>query len=372
MQINDFINLLDADFYTGVPDSLLRPLCDYLYSTYGVNNKHHIVAANEGNAAAIAAGYHLATGKIPVIYLQNSGEGNIINPLLSLLSEDVYSIPALLIIGWRGEPGVPDEPQHIHQGKVTLSLLETMRVSYVVVDKEMTATELEIQMQLLHEAMQAGRQAALVICKGALENEQKVTHKNENPLTREEIIQTIAAAAGDSLIISTTGKVSRELFEYRESTGAGHGQDFLTVGSMGHSSSIALGIALQKPEKQIWCIDGDGAALMHMGAMAVIGSTHPQNFIHVIIDNNAHESVGGMPTAAKNIDFAQIAKGCGYDYIYTVTTMDELKESLNVLNQVNGLCLLIAKSAIGARKDLGRPTTTPKNNKTDFMTNLKV
>lgn len=371
MEINEFISLLNTDFYTGVPDSLLRPLCDYIYTKYGLDPKHHIVAANEGNAAAIAAGYHLATGKIPVIYLQNSGEGNIINPLLSLLSEDVYAIPALFIIGWRGEPGVPDEPQHVHQGKVTLSLLENMRVPYVVVDKEMTAAELETQMQPLHEAMQAGRQTALVICKGALENEQKVTHKNENSLTREEIIKVIVDAAGNSLIISTTGKASRELFEYRESTGAGHGQDFLTVGSMGHSSSIALGIALQKPEKQIWCIDGDGAALMHMGAVAVIGSTHPQNFIHVIIDNNAHESVGGMPTVTKNIDFAQIAKGCGYDHIYTATNIDELKESLNVLTQENGLRLLIAKSAIGARKDLGRPTTTPKRNKTDFMTNLK-
>ena len=371
MQIQEFTKLLNADFYTGVPDSLLRPLCDYIYTKYGLDPKHHIVAANEGNATAIAAGYHLATGKIPVIYLQNSGEGNIINPLLSLLSEDVYAIPALFIIGWRGEPGVPDEPQHVHQGKVTLSLLETMRVSYVVVDKEMTATELEIQMQPLHEAMQAGRQAALVICKGALENEQKVTHKNENPLTREEIIQTIAAAAGDSLIISTTGKASRELFEYRESTGAGHGQDFLTVGSMGHSSSIALGIALQKPEKQIWCIDGDGAALMHMGAMAVIGSTHPQNLIHVIIDNNAHESVGGMPTAAKNIDFAQIAKGCGYDHIYQVQELNELKNALKELPQQQGMCLMLVKAAIGARKDLGRPTTTPKENKAAFMEQLK-
>lgn len=371
MKINEFIALLNIDFYTGVPDSLLRPLCDYIYTKYGLNPKHHIVAANEGNAAAIAAGYHLATGRIPVIYLQNSGEGNIINPLLSLLSEDVYAIPALFIIGWRGEPGVPDEPQHVHQGKVTLSLLETMRVPYVVVDKEMTATELEIQMQPLHEAMQAGRQTALVICKGALENEQKVTHKNENPLTREEIIQTVAAAAGDSPIISTTGKASRELFEYRESTGAGHGQDFLTVGSMGHSSSIALGIALQKPEKQIWCIDGDGASLMHMGAMAVIGSTHPQNFIHVIIDNNAHESVGGMPTAAKNIDFAQIAKGCGYDHIYQVQELNELKNALKELPQQQGMCLMLVKAAIGARKDLGRPTTTPKENKAAFMEQLK-
>ena len=371
MQIKEFINLLNADFYTGVPDSLLRPLCDYLYSTYGLDNEHHIVAANEGNAAAIGAGYHLATGKVPVIYLQNSGEGNIINPLASLLSEDVYAIPALFIIGWRGEPGVPDEPQHIHQGKITLALLETMNVPYVVVDKKMTAADLKGKMKPLQQALKTGRQAALVIRKGALENETKVNHHNDNRLSREEIIQAIAKAAGSSPIISTTGKASRELFEYRESTGAGHGQDFLTVGSMGHSSSIALGIALQKPEKQIWCIDGDGAALMHMGAMAVIGSTHPQNLIHVIIDNNAHESVGGMPTAAKNIDFAQIAKGCGYDHIYQVQELNELKNALKELPQQQGMCLMLVKAAIGARKDLGRPTTTPKENKAAFMEQLK-
>lgn len=371
MKINEFIASLNTDFYTGVPDSLLRPLCDYIYTRYGLDPQHHIVAANEGNAAAIAAGYHLATGKIPVIYLQNSGEGNIINPLLSLLSEDVYSIPALFIIGWRGEPGIPDEPQHVHQGKVTLSLLETMCVPYVVVDKDMTAAELKMQMQPLHEAMQAGRQAALVIRKGALENEQKVIHKNENPLTREEIIQAVAAAAGNSPIISTTGKASRELFEYRETTGEGHGQDFLTVGSMGHSSSIALGIAIQKSNKTIWCIDGDGAALMHMGAMAVIGSIHPQNFVHIIIDNEAHESVGGMPTAARNIDFTKIAQGCSYDHIYQVQTLNELKTTLKELHQRHGLRFLLVKAAIGARKDLGRPTTTPKQNKSAFMTNLE-
>ena len=371
MKIKDFIELLNADFYVGVPDSLLRPLCDYLYSTYGIDNKHHIVAANEGNAVALAAGYHLATGGVPVIYMQNSGEGNIINPLLSLLSEDVYAIPAMFIIGWRGEPGGDDEPQHVHQGKVTLSLLENMGVSYIVVDKEITAAELKAQMHPLYEAMQAGRQAALIIRKGALQNEQKVIHTNENIMTREEIIQVVAVAAGDCPIISTTGKASRELFEYRESAGQGHAHDFLTVGSMGHSSSIALGIALQKPEQTIWCIDGDGAALMHMGAMAVIGSVQPQNLIHVIIDNSAHESVGGMPTAAKYIDFSQIAEGCGYEHIHTARNMDELKKYLAVLPVEAGLRLLIAKAAIGARKDLGRPTTTPKQNKTDFMTNLK-
>lgn len=370
MKIEEFIKLLDADFYTGVPDSLLRPLCDYLYSIYGVDNKHHVVAANEGNAVAIGAGYYMATEKVPVIYLQNSGEGNIINPLASLLSEDVYGIPVLFIIGWRGEPGIHDEPQHVQQGKVTLSLLETMNVPYVVVDKKMTATELKNQMSALYQSLRGGRQVALVIRKGALENEAKVKYENDNSLTRERIIQLVAAAAGESPIVSTTGKASRELFEYREAQGKGHSHDFLTVGSMGHSSSIALGIALQKPDKDIWCIDGDGAVLMHMGAMAVLASVHPDNFIHIIIDNGAHESVGGMPTAARNIDFGKIAKGCGYDEIYQVDSQAELEMALAGISQVKGLRLLIARSAIGSRKDLGRPTVTPKENKVAFMASL--
>lgn len=370
MKIKDFIDLLNADFYTGVPDSLLRPLCDYLYTVYGVDNTHHIVAANEGNAAAIGAGYHLATGKVPIIYLQNSGEGNIINPLASLLSEDVYAIPALFIIGWRGEPDVTDEPQHVHQGKVTLPLLDVMSVPYVVVDKKMNVAELNGKMEPLRQMLKAGRQAALVIRKGALENAEKVKYRNDNLLSREEIIQAIARAAGNSPIISTTGKASRELFEYRENTGQGHGHDFLTVGSMGHSSSIALGLALHRPEKQVWCIDGDGAVLMHMGAMAVIGSVRPQNMIHVIIDNNAHESVGGLPTVTQNIDLARMAEGCGYEHIYRADDKVTLKNALHQITQEKGLRLLLAKAAIGARRDLGRPTTSPKKNKTVFMNTL--
>lgn len=367
MKIEDFVHILGADFYTGVPDSLLCSLCDYLYDTYGVNNIHHIVAANEGNAAAIGAGYYLATGKIPVIYLQNSGEGNIINPLTSLLSHEVYGIPMMFVIGWRGEPGISDEPQHVHQGKVTLRLLEAMGVPYTVVKQEMTVGELRVQLQSLQQTLKEGRQVALVISKGALINEHKIKHTNKNLLTRESIIHAVAEAAGDSPVVSTTGKASRELFEYRERKGQGHEQDFLTVGSMGHSSSIALGIALQKAEKQIWCIDGDGAVLMHLGAMAVIGSVHPRNFIHVIIDNGAHESVGGMPTAAQDINLSLIAKGCGYDFIHEIGDIKDLQSALAVICKEEGLRLLIAKAAIGARKDLGRPTTSPRDNREKFM-----
>lgn len=367
MKIEDFISVLGADFFTGVPDSLLRPFCDYVYTKYGLDSKHHVVAANEGNAAALAAGYHLATGKIPVVYLQNSGEGNIINPLASLLSKDVYGIPVIFVIGWRGEPGVHDEPQHVHQGKVTLSLLETMSVPYIVIDSDKTSEELRKEMQNFRSVLTEGGQLALVVRKEALENSQKVKYKNDNLLTREKIIRQLLKYTGEDKIVSTTGKASRELFELREERGEGHERDFLTVGSMGHSSSIALGFALHNSNKKIWGIDGDGAVLMHMGAIAVIGNVHPQNFVHVVINNAAHESVGGMPTVAGNIDFPKIAKACGYDDAFSVKTEQELDAALNKIIKQKGLLFLEVKSAIGARKDLGRPTTTPQENKVSFM-----
>lgn len=359
--------LKDFDFFTGVPDSQLRPLCDYLMDTYGTDPSHHIIAANEGNAVALAAGYHLATGKVPVVYLQNSGEGNIINPLASLMNEEVYGIPCLFLVGWRGEPGVHDEPQHIFQGKVTLKLLEDMNISSFVIRKETTEEELERALASFRPLWAEGKQTALVVCKGALEYEKKAEYKNTNVMLREDVIQHIATVAEEDLIVSTTGKTSRELFEIREANGQPHGTDFLTVGSMGHSSSIALGIALQKPEKKVWIIDGDGAALMHMGAMAVIGANRPENLVHVVINNGAHESVGGMPTVAEKIDLVKIAQGCGYPNAVCVEDAVSLNAALMEAKGRNELSFIEVKCAIGSRADLGRPTTTPQENKRAFM-----
>lgn len=371
MKIEVFCKLINADFYTGVPDSQLRSLCDWLMQTYGTDPKHHIIAANEGNAAALAAGYHLATGKTPVVYMQNSGEGNIINPVASLLNDKVYGIPCIFIIGWRGEPGVHDEPQHIYQGEVTLKLLEDMDIAAFVLTKETTEAQLESQMKAFRSLLSQGKQAAFVVRKGALEFDGKVKYENANTMQREEIIRHIAAITGSDPIVSTTGKASRELFEIREQNGQGHGLDFLTVGSMGHSSSIALGIALQKPEKKVWIIDGDGAALMHMGAMAVLGSICPENIVHIVINNSAHETVGGMPTAASKIDLCKIALGCGYKDAACAETFDELDEALSNAKITGGLRLIEVKCAIGARADLGRPTTTPQENKSAFMEALE-
>lgn len=371
MRVEDFFHVIDADFYAGVPDSLLRPLCDYLMDTYGIDPKHHIIAANEGNCTALAAGYHLATGRVPVVYMQNSGEGNIVNPLASLLNEKVYAIPVLFIVGWRGEPGDHDEPQHIYQGEVTVKLLEDMGVQSFVISKETTVEGLEAAMGGFRVPLAAGKDVAFIVRKGAISYSGRAEYKNENTMLREEIIRRIVGAAGEDPIISTTGKASRELFEIREANGQSHKHDFLTVGSMGHSSSIALGVAINKPDAKIWCIDGDGAALMHMGAMAVIGSSKPENMIHIIINNGAHESVGGMPTVAADIDFVAVAKGCGYPNAVCVDSYEGLDEELGKAQNRDGLSMIEVKCSIGARGDLGRPTTTALENKTNFMEYLK-
>ena len=354
------------DFFTGVPDSQLKPLCDYLMNAYGIS-KNHIIAANEGNCVAIAAGYHLATGKVPVVYLQNSGIGNIINPIASLMNSRVYGIPCIFIVGWRGEPGVHDEPQHAYQGEVTVKLLEDMGMRTFIVGKETPEKALEAEMAAWETILASGGQVALVIRKGALEYDGKVRYQNSYKMLREDIIRRIVAISKENAIVSTTGKASRELFEIREESGQGHQYDFLTVGSMGHSSSIALGIALQKPGKRVWCIDGDGAVLMHMGSMALIGSSRPANMIHIVINNGAHDSVGGMPTVAGKIDLVKIAEGCGYPHAVAVDSPDALDAALCSARARRALSFIEVKCAVGARAGLGRPSTTAKENKENFM-----
>ena len=371
MKVIDFVKIINKDFYTGVPDSQLKPLCDYLMNTYGINKKHHIIAANEGNCVGLATGYHLATGKIPVVYMQNSGEGNIINPVASLLNEKVYKIPMIFVIGWRGEPGVHDEPQHIYQGEITLNLLEVMNISYFIVDKNTTTNELKIAMKNFNKILKDGKNVAFVIKKGSLEYDKEVKYENSNEMKREDIIKHIADVSADDPIISTTGKASRELFEYREEKNKNHKYDFLTVGSMGHSSSIALGVALNKPKTKIWCIDGDGAVLMHMGSMAVIGNNKPRNLVHIVINNGSHETVGGMPTVLGNIDLCKIAKSCGYIKVYKVEDFNELDKILYKAKESKVLTFIEIKSSIGSRSNLGRPTTTALENKENFMSYLK-
>lgn len=354
------------DFFAGVPDSLLKNICAYI--TDHVDSDHNIITANEGAAVGLAAGYHLATGKAGVVYMQNSGQGNIINPLASLTDKEVYNIPLLLLIGWRGRPGVHDEPQHVKQGKVTTGLLNVMGVNYEVLAKEEDKALKQIEKAVT--ALRNNEVFALVIEKDTFD-EYKLQNVELNDLTmsREEAIRAVAASIGEKdCIVSTTGMISRELFEYRTAMNQGHERDFLTVGSMGHASQIALGIALEKKDRKVWCFDGDGATIMHMGSMAIVASKKPSNYIHVVFNNGAHDSVGGQPTVGLKIDLPAVAKAVGYAQTYSTDNMESLSSILRQISKAEqGPVLLEIKVKKGNRKDLGRPTTTPIENKEALM-----
>jgi len=357
------------EFYAGVPDSLLKNICAYITDHFDA--VHNIIAANEGAAVGLAAGHYLATGQPACVYMQNSGEGNIINPLASLTDQEVYNIPVLLLIGWRGRPGVLDEPQHVKQGKVTTGLLNVMGVNYEVLSKEEDKAAKQIEKAA--KALANKEVYALVIEKDTFED-YKLQNVEENDLTmsREEAIQTVAAVLGEKdCIVSTTGMISRELFEYRAAMNQGHERDFLTVGSMGHASQIALGISLAQPERRVWCFDGDGAAIMHMGSMAIVANKAPKNYVHVVFNNGAHDSVGGQPTVGLKIDLPAVAKAVGYKATYSVNSKAELESVLAKVNSFESPSLLEIKVKKGNRKDLGRPTTTPIQNKEALIEFLK-
>lgn len=353
------------DCFAGVPDSLLKNMCAYI--TDHCDAQHNIIAANEGAAVGIAAGHYLATGKPACVYMQNSGEGNIINPLASLTDQEVYNIPVLLLIGWRGRPGVHDEPQHVKQGKVTTGLLNVMGVNYEVLSKEEDKAEKQIAKAI--KALQNKEVFALVIEKDTFEDYKlQNVEVNDLTMTREEAIQTVAAALGEKdCIVSTTGMISRELFEYRAAMNQGHERDFLTVGSMGHASQIALGIAMAKTDRKVWCFDGDGATIMHMGSMAIVANKAPRNYVHVVFNNGAHDSVGGQPTVGLKIDLTAIAKAVGYKNAFSVDNKEHLADALKAVKMVDGPVLLQVCVKKGNRKDLGRPTTTPIQNKEALM-----
>ena len=356
------------DFFTGVPDSQLKGLCDTLYARYGVAGAEHIVAANEGNAIGLCAGHYLATGRPALCYMQNSGLGNAVNPLASLMDGKVYGLPCLLVIGWRGEPGVHDEPQHVKQGEITLGQLELMDIPYFILDKTMDEAAFREQFARLTEAMAQGRVAAVVVRKGALTCSAKPDYSNGRAMTRETAAEVIVGEAGArDVFVSTTGKLSRELFEIRERLGQGHEKDFLTVGSMGHASSIALAVALAKPDRRVWCLDGDGAVLMHLGAMHVIGQRGPVNLLHVVINNAAHETVGGMPVCEGGLDVSAAARAAGYPAVYRADSPETLAEALRSAQACGSLALVEVMCAGGARADLGRPTTTPRENRDALM-----
>ncbi|MFK5857525.1 MAG: phosphonopyruvate decarboxylase [Bacteroidota bacterium] len=359
----------NIDFFTGVPDSLLKDICAYIMDN--TPRESNIIAANEGNSIGLAAGYHLATNKIPLVYMQNSGIGNAVNPLLSLADSQVYNFPVLLMIGWRGEPGLKDEPQHITQGEVTIALLEAMKIPYLVLSPDENDMDNQIN-EAVDSINKSNSVFAIVVRKNTFEKYSiKTVTSTSFELSREEVIEKIVGnLEGDEVIVSTTGKTSRELFECRAKLNQPHSFDFLTVGSMGHSNQIALGIALNKKDKTVICIDGDGAMLMHMGSLAIVGNLSPKNYIHFIINNGAHESVGGQPTVSFGIDIPKIALAVGYKDALSISTTEELDEFLKNISKYKCPLLVEIKVKIGSRGDLGRPTIKPVDNKNDFMKNL--
>ncbi|EHJ01550.1 phosphonopyruvate decarboxylase [Clostridium sp. DL-VIII] len=376
IDVKEFYNELlnnDIDFFAGVPDSLLKSFCAFIKDNVG--ERKNIIAANEGNAVGLAAGYYLATKKIGLVYMQNSGIGNALNPLVSLADKLVYSIPMLLVIGWRGEPGKKDEPQHIKQGIITTKILDVLGIKYKIINNTINNNEMKLIVKKAHNHMKENNEPYALVIRKETFDEYKL---KSNPvydfdITREDAIEMLVTnMKQNAVVISTTGMASRELFELREKYKQDHNKDFLTVGSMGHASQIALGIALSKKSNEIYCIDGDGALLMHLGGLAIIGNQKPKNFKHILINNGAHDSVGGQETVGLQVDTVAFAKACGYNEGFSCSSKVELIKLLEEIKDIEGPVFLEIKVKRGARKDLGRPTLAPIENKEAFMDFLNI
>jgi phosphonopyruvate decarboxylase len=361
---NSFIEN-EVSYFCGVPDSLVSPFSLFLEANA---KKHHTITANEGNAIGMAIGYHVATNKVPLVYMQNSGLGNAIDPLVSLADRLVLSIPMILLISWRGQPGKKDEPQHAKQGAITCELLKTLDIPYVVLSRRPGEAALQVR-KATETSVKSKSPYALLVEKDTLEEYRYDVRPLTNyPLSREEAIKYVIDNLDDSdFTIASIGKISRELYEYRDELNQSHERDLLTVGGMGHASSIALGIATQKPSRKVYCLDGDGSVLMHMGSLATIGSRQLKNFRHVVFNNGLHDSVGGQPTVGFDIDLLAVAKACGYDHVYAAHESTEIKKCIERMKVLDGSVLLEIRVHSGARGNLTRPSISPKDNKQSFM-----
>jgi len=356
-------------FYTGVPDSLLKDFCAYISRELPADR--HLIAANEGNSVALAVGYYLGTGKPALVYMQNSGQGNAVNPLSSLAHHEVYGIPMVLLVGWRGQPGVSDEPQHMVQGAITLSMLDDLAIPHRVLGRSTEAATADAKWAVEHAEERKGP-VALVVGKGTFAPESSPKPTPRFTRSREDALRSFVEIAGPrDAVVATTGKAGRELDELRIATGTDAGADFLNVGAMGHASQIAMGVAMAQPDRRVWCLDGDGAILMHMGALAIIGRHCPDNLRHVVLNNGVHDSVGGQPSIGLDIDLPAIALACGYRSAKTVGDDDDLAAALTELASSPGPSLLEIGLAPGARKDLGRPGTTTAQRRDRLMTWLR-
>ncbi|MBR2548202.1 MAG: phosphonopyruvate decarboxylase [Eubacterium sp.] len=337
-------------FFAGVPDSNLNDFCKLLNEE--IEPGRHVIAANEGNAVAIASGYYFGNGCVPLVYMQNSGLGNSVNPLVSLCDPNVYSVPMVLVIGWRGDPAINDHAQHKTQGRITPVMLDDMKIPYMIMDED---NAMECASWAPKKAAEISAPAALIVKKGVLAAKNKVPiHDDSFPLSREEAMNVVLSAMPEDTVYSaTTGRAARELYELRNIRGEGHEHDYLNVGSMGHASSVALGMALSDTSRHVICFDGDGAALMHMGSLAIEGQQGLSGFMHIVLDNGVHESVGGQPTVARKIDFTEIAKACGFDTVeYEVNDEESLKKAVKELCDTDGPGFIDAKIHAGLRPDM--------------------
>lgn len=373
IDVRNFYNTLidnGVEFFSGVPDSLLKDICSYI--TDNTPSNKNFITANEGAAIALAAGYNIATGKVPLVYMQNSGLGNAINPILSLADKEVYGIPMLIMIGWRGEPGIKDEPQHIKQGRVQNALLDAMEIPYYILDSTSTDYANLIE-ELCKLTVKRQSPAAIIIKKNTFNDyclKKEINSKFE--MSRETAIEIILSKLPvDSIIVSTTGKLSREVFEYRVRNLQNNNRDFLTVGSMGHCSQIALGIALNT-NQMVFCLDGDGSLIMHMGSIGIVGKNGPNNFYHILLNNGSHESVGGQPTIGYEIDFPKIALSCGYNKAISVSSKNNLEVEIDKVLRYVGPVFLEIKVNKSSRDNLGRPSSTPIENKKALIDFIKT
>lgn len=363
----DFFSILNKNgikFFTGVPDSLLKDFCGFISDNVLGS---HIIAANEGNAVGIAVGYHMATGKIPLVYLQNSGLGNAINPITSLTSSEVYKIPLVFLIGWRGQLGISDEPQHKTQGRITKEMLSILDIPFVEINSRSQHIKESVD-ELVDIAAKKSTAIALLISKDVFKPYIYNSGPNDGKLSRENAVKYLAKkiSSPKNIIVSTTGKLSRELYEYRRHQKDG-AVDFYNVGSMGHLSQIALGLAKFSPKKNIFCFDGDGAAIMHLGGLAIVANNNLKNYFYVMFNNGAHDSVGGQSTIAKDIDFEKISLGFGFRQYLKAETLNDLEKVSDIIINCNGPVFLEIIVKRGARKELGRPNETPEINKISFM-----
>ncbi|HYC58384.1 MAG TPA: phosphonopyruvate decarboxylase [Thermoanaerobaculia bacterium] len=358
-------------FVTGVPDSLLKDFGAALTAHYSADR--HVIAANEGGAVGLAIGHYLAGGSPALVYLQNSGLGNAVNPLVSLADPQIHGIPIVLLIGWRGElldggAQAHDEPQHRKQGQITPALLEVLSIPYRLIDAATTDVKSLIE-EVVAESRQRSGPVALLVRRNTFAHAVAGSGSDGDSMSREEAIRVILSVIGDDVpIVSTTGMASRELFELRTRDGLGHHREFLTVGGMGHASQIAAGVAIATPEKKILCLDGDGALLMHMGSLTI--SAACDNLLHVVINNGAHDSVGGQPTKGAVLDLTKIAAACGYGSIAMASNPAEIESNLQAMLSSNCSSFLEIKCRRGARPDLGRPDRSPAVNKAEFMSFL--